>query len=140
MAREFTLPGLLKHLEEVQLKATMLPINLAMDAAPILERNVKDVMGTTLLRDLAPSTQEDRVRMQFTPNDPLVRSGELRDTIEHTAHGPVAATGTSDMRAKWLNDGVVGHIPPRPHFLIGLGFAVTELKPWVDKLVQRVIE
>jgi hypothetical protein len=67
-------------------------------------------------------------------------AGKLRDSVEHTADGGYAVAGSSDPRAKWSNDGVVGNIPPRPRFLIGLGFAEVELRPAVDKLVQRTIE
>lgn len=31
---------------------------------------------------LSPATQEDRVAKGFTPDDPLLRTGELRDSIE----------------------------------------------------------
>ena len=48
--------------------------------------------------ELADSTKEDRVRKGFSENDPLLRTGELRDSISHQVGGLEAVIGsTSDI-------------------------------------------
>src|SRR5471032_2791128 len=37
--------------------------------------------------ELADTTKEDRVRKGFSENDPLLRSGELRDSLGNTVAG-----------------------------------------------------
>ncbi|MCC3246674.1 hypothetical protein LG047_15340 [Methylocystis sp. WRRC1] len=67
-------------------------------ACQIVEDEAKRVIGTYDYgwKQLAPATQRERVRLGFTPNDPLLRSGELRDSITH--HVVTGLTGTGAMR------------------------------------------
>jgi len=62
---------------------------------------------------LAESTQEERLRLGFTPDDPLLRTGQLKNSISHEVHGTEAAVGSpSDvMVAQELG---TPRIPPRP--------------------------
>lgn len=43
---------------------------------------------------LAQSTQEERMRLGYTPNDPLLREGGLRATVGHTVSGTEAVIGS----------------------------------------------
>lgn len=54
-------------------------------ACAMLEKEAKRVIGTYDYGwpQLAGRTQRDRERQGFPPNEPLLRSGELRDAIEH---------------------------------------------------------
>lgn len=67
-------------------------------------------------KELAESTQEQRRDLGFTPNDPLLRSGGLRDSVDfkRDAENQVAI-GSPDPVMRWQEIGTSdGHIPPRP--------------------------
>ena len=70
---------------------------------------------------LADSTVADRVNKGFTPNDPLVRTGDLRDSITVTQKGREAVVGSDSEIAVHQEQGTE-RIPPRP-FLGPAGFA-----------------
>lgn len=62
--------------------------------------------------ELADSTKDDRVRQGFTENDPLLRTGGLRDSISHAVGDREAAVGSNDDKAVWQELGT-RTIPPR---------------------------
>lgn len=62
---------------------------------------------------LAASTRADRARSGYTEDDPLLRSGELRDSIESEVMGLAAIVGTKSQIGLWQEVGTK-HIPPRP--------------------------
>ena len=70
---------------------------------------------------LADSTVAERVNKGLTPNDPLVRTGDLRDTILITQQGGEAVVGSDSEIARYQEQGTE-RIPPRP-FLGPAGFA-----------------
>ncbi len=75
---------------------------------------------------LADSTKADRAAHGFTPNDPLLRTGKLRDGIEHTVEmgalgAGVAHVGSNSPVAVYQELGT-SRIPPRS-FLGGAAFA-----------------
>ncbi len=45
---------------------------------------------------LAQVTQDDRVSLGYTPNDPLVRSGELRESVKYKSGWRWAEVGTNN--------------------------------------------
>lgn len=63
---------------------------------------------------LAESTQEQRAKAGFTPNDPLLRSGELRESITMRSEGNGAIVGTPLDVGLWMENGTE-KIPPRPY-------------------------
>ncbi|WP_045736805.1 HK97-gp10 family putative phage morphogenesis protein [Xanthomonas sp. MUS 060] len=63
--------------------------------------------------ELADSTKEDRIYKGYTENDPLLRSGELRDSISHETKGLEAAIGSDSDIAVYQEMGTET-IPPRP--------------------------
>lgn len=97
-------------------------------AATLLEQAAKDSLGTyqdaigplPAWAALSPFTVADRVAKGFTPDDPLLRSGALRDSIEHQVEGTRATVGTDDPHAAWLEFGTA-KMPPRP-FMGGAAF------------------
>lgn len=90
-------------------------------AAELVEKTAQDEIGNyqpavgpfPAWAPLAESTKEDRVRLGYTPDDPLLRSGELRDSISHQVLGLEAAIGsTSDIMV--YQEFGTATIPPRP--------------------------
>ena len=77
--------------------------------------------------ELADSTKEDRVRKGFSENDPLLRTGALRDSISHQSHGLQAAIGSTSDIALYQELGTV-KIPPRPFLSTALEHNVEEIK------------
>lgn len=63
--------------------------------------------------ELADATKADRVRQGFTENDPLLRSGALRDASKWEVHGLDGVAGNTDKRAFWHEFGTV-NMPARP--------------------------
>ena len=62
---------------------------------------------------LADSTQEARAKAGYAPNDPLLMTGKLRDSIQHETSGLVAVIGsTSDIMP--YHEFGTATIPPRP--------------------------
>lgn len=84
---------------------------------------------------LADSTQRDRVAQSFAANDPLERTGELRDSIEASAAGNDGAAGSNHPVAAYQELGT-DTIPPRP-FLGPAGFRMAE--PVAQDIGQRVV-
>ena len=61
---------------------------------------------------LADSTQADRVAKGYTPNDPLLRSGELRNSISHQIDTLEAVIGSTSEVMVYQELGTAA-IPPR---------------------------
>ncbi|HEV2700470.1 MAG TPA: hypothetical protein VGV09_02480, partial [Steroidobacteraceae bacterium] len=62
---------------------------------------------------LAESTMADRVAQGFPADEPLLRTGELRDSISHEVRGHEVAIGsTSDVMV--FQELGTSRIPPRP--------------------------
>lgn len=62
---------------------------------------------------LAQPTKADRVRQGYSEDEPLLRSGELRDSIISEVAGLAAIVGTKSEIGLWLEFGTA-RIPPRP--------------------------
>lgn len=66
---------------------------------------------------LAESTRRDRVRKGFTPDDPLLRTGELARSYQSKVTSPRSAeVGSDDPRAPLFEFGT-SRMPPRPVLL-----------------------
>lgn len=85
--------------------------------------------------ELTRETQADRVRQGFTPNDPLLRSGDLRDSIESTAAPDGFLVGSQSEIAVYQELGTE-HIPPRPF----LAPALLESTPAILSQLGAAIE
>jgi len=73
---------------------------------------------------LADSTMDDRLRKGFTPDDPLLRTGDVRDSIEHQVEGLQAEIGSNSEKLMWLELGTE-KMPPRST----LGIAAVRSEP-----------
>ena len=71
--------------------------------------------------ELADSTQKDRAAKGFPENEPLLRTGALRDSIEHTVKSHHEAEVGSDSLIAVYQELGTNHIPPRS-FLGGAAF------------------
>lgn len=94
--------------------------NALEEAAKVIEAEAKARIGRyqqaappfAAWAPLAPSTVQDRVQKGFTPNDPLLRTGELRDSIGHVVSGDEAVVGSNLEVAVYQELGTK-RIPPR---------------------------
>jgi phage gpG-like protein len=84
--------------------------------------------------ELADSTKDDRVAKGFSENEPLLRTGELRDSIEHQVSGLEAVIGSTDERMAWQEFGT-DRLPARPV----LGPAAFRNKEAIEKLVGAAL-
>ncbi len=109
-------------------------------AAVLVEKRAKDKIGEYQnaagpfagWAELAESTKEDRVRQGFTEDDPGLRSGEMRDSIEHVVADGEAQVGSNDDKLVWFELGTSKQ-PPRSV----LGGTAAES---IEKIIEMVGE
>lgn len=105
-------------------------------ACEVIEHSAKEAIGTYDFgwQELAEVTKKDRVSKGYPENEPLLRTGELRDSIQHNVSTvPMEAyVGSDNWKAPIHEFGVVGppRIPPRPF----LGGAVVATEHEVTEL------
>jgi hypothetical protein len=97
--------------------------------AQAVKRHIQETYGdASKLQDLAESTQAERVRLGYTPNDPLVRTGELlRDSIKIEYDSLGFRVGSEEPVAEYQEFGTA-RIPPRPAIAIGSAAALPEVE------------
>lgn len=83
---------------------------------------------------LAESTKADRVRQGYSEDEPLLRSGRLRDSIQSEVMGLAAIVGTKSEIGFWQEVGT-DHIPPRP--FIGPAY-VRKIDPLMEAIGMAV--
>ena len=89
--------------------------------ARLIEKTAKDEIGHyqpevgqfAAWPSLADATVADRVAHGYAPDQPLLREGDLRDSIEHEVHGNEAIIGSKSDIAAYQEFGTAT-IPPRP--------------------------
>jgi hypothetical protein len=96
---------------------------LLFDWAATVQKRAKELIGSyknPAWPQLAESTQADRERQGFPADEPLLRTGELRDSIgafvEMHGAGGRAVVGSNDPVAEWQELGT-SRIPPRSFLL-----------------------
>jgi HK97 gp10 family phage protein len=84
------------------------------EACKIVQRKAKAAVGKQHEEwpPLAESTIADKQKHGYATPKPLLRSGELRDSIEYTVHGNEGAVGTDKEYAPFLEFGT-SKMPPR---------------------------
>ena len=85
--------------------------------------------------ELAPFTKADRLARGYSENDPGLRTGEMRDSIERTAQGEQAAVGSNDDKLLWFEMGTATQ-PPRS--VLGTA-AVHETDHVIDDIAGAVV-
>lgn len=133
------LAGVLMH----DTNEVLLRVHEALGAsAEYLEKTAKDEFGEyqlgigpfTAWPELADSTKADRVAKGYTENDPLLRTGELRDSIQHEVVGFDAFVGsTSDIMP--FQEFGTSRIPPRPV----LGTALQKCWPMIQRVMGEAV-
>jgi len=83
---------------------------------------------------LAESTKADRIRMGYSEDEPLMRSGELRESIQSEVVGLAAIVGTKSEIGPWLEVGTE-RIPPRP--FIGPAY-VRKIDPLMESIGRAI--
>jgi HK97 gp10 family phage protein len=91
------------------------------EAAALLEKTAKaefgtyqDAIGTfAAWAELADSTKADRAAKGYAENDPLLRDGTLRDSIEHEVEEWTATVGSTSELMPYFEFGT-SKMPPRP--------------------------
>jgi phage gpG-like protein len=89
-------------------------------AAKVIETEAKAIVGHyqketgpyAAWPELADATKEERVRRGYTENDPLLRTGALRSSIERVVAGHTAHVGSNLDEAVFQELGT-SRIPPR---------------------------
>jgi hypothetical protein len=89
----------------------------------VIEKTAREELGTyqpavgpfPAWTDLADNTQQQREAAGFTPNDPLLASGEMRDTFGHRREGLEVVIGSTDEKMIYHEFGTT-KMPPRPVF------------------------
>jgi hypothetical protein len=129
------------HFIETTVKLRLAAMPALEKAAIMVEKAAKAEIGTyqrtnmgpfAAWEELSPYTKEERVKGGFTENDPLLRSGSLRDSINYTisADGKEAVIGSSDIRLVYLELGTK-YMAPRSV----LGLAAWRKRKQIVKLV-----
>ena len=130
--REFqSIAAFIEHVSTLHAKEALAVHNGLKRAAKMVEVQAKSEIGVyqsaigefPKWEELADSTKDDRVSKGYTENDPLLRSGKLRDSIHHDVDGLEAIIGSDSDIAVYQELGTE-NIPPRP--FLGSALAIKE--------------
>jgi HK97 gp10 family phage protein len=137
--KEFTSLGqFARHLATLEV-AVALELRAGLDqVATAVKEKAKDEIGEyqkaigpfPAWAPLAESTVADRVANGYSPDEPLLRTGEMRDSIDKSVSGMEATIGSTSQIAVYQELGT-DKIPPRPF----LGPAVLHN----EKLIKRIL-
>lgn len=140
MEKHFSLESLGKFLEAQAVRHPEVLSLATRGSAGILYGHAYETFGdNSKLEDLAPSTQDERERLGYTPNDPLYRDGRLlRDSVEEHHDVMFAAIGSSEpvMVVQEFGD---AHVPPRPVFKIALEESMMEVVDTLSMAFQTAL-
>ena len=144
--KSFTLEGFAKELNSIRAKV---PINLTIAArvigetveakakAEIGEYQRGDMGGFAPWAELTDGTKKDRVRKGYTENDPGLRSGGMRDSIEHNVSAMSVAIGSNDDKLLWFEDGTSKQ-PPRAVVKLAAHRSTEELRAIAKLAIERI--
>lgn len=128
MSGVMTIPQFIAHLSGFNVRHAAQQHSDLEKAAKVVQAEARHEIGTyqgqagpfSAWPELADSTKDDRVRKGFSENYPLLRTGELRDSIDYAIGKDEAVVGSSNDKAVWQELGT-NTIPPRS-FLGGAAF------------------
>jgi phage gpG-like protein len=97
MMKEFSLLGFIAELPAIARDVEAVGPMIIEKAAKTIQKKAKAAIGTEHedWAPLAASTIEDKQHHGFATPKPLLRTGELRDSIEYTVHGNEGAVGSN---------------------------------------------
>ena len=115
-----SLTDLIAHLAKIEVAQHAMEHAALEKCAKIVEKRAKEKIGEYQPQsgpfvgwaELSDYTKADRVSKGFTEDDPLLRTGAMRDSIEHTVHDGVAQVGSNSDIAVYQELGT-NRIPPR---------------------------
>ena len=145
--RTFTLAQFARHVATLA-KNHQNEINAGLAAvAQNTHRHAHRIFGDDeKLQELAASTVADKSAKGYDhPEDPLVATGEMRDTLQWGQIGPVSAVGSEDEKMVWHHTGgQTGRdhdtvLPPRPVLTIAVREAEEENTLILSEFVARSI-
>ena len=118
--------GLARALARVAIEEPIVIEECMRLSSGIMKENVKKTIGdVSKLKALAQYTQDERVALNFSANEPLYRSGEmLRDHIESTHTPTTASVGSAEPVQLYSETGSINvkfntTNPPRPALKLG---------------------
>lgn len=131
------------HLGRLALIGEEVTHHVTEEGAKIIQKDAKHRLGEyqdytgpfNAWAELADSTKDDRVAKGFPANEPLLRTGELRDSIEIECHGDEAVVGSASDIAMYQELGTDRGIPPRPF----LGAAAFDSKVSIGVMAANTI-
>lgn len=102
--------------------------------AKLVKKDAKQVLGTYEYGwpQLAESTQKQRERQGFPANEPLLRTGEMRDSIQYSYDHREARVGSNSDIAVYQELGT-SKIPPRSF----LKETLVRKMPEIEKIIGR---
>ncbi len=122
MIRDFTILGFVEHLAVLGAEIAHAEVEGLDRAAELIETEAKAAFGIyqdqagpfAAWDELAEATKADRVRQGYPEDEPELRSGATRDSIERTvvAHAKEAEIGSDSEILEWQELGTK-HMPPR---------------------------
>ena len=122
MAREFNdLASFAVHLTTVHLAVRIAEEKALEKIGVVLEKDAKAQIGEyqeahgpfAAWDALADSTEAEKSRLGYDTDAPLLRTGEMRDSIQHEVAGTELVMGSKSDKAEWQEFGT-NKIPPRP--------------------------
>jgi hypothetical protein len=111
-------------------------------ACEMIVAQAKSAIGTYTFEwpQLAESTQSDREREGYPANEPLLRTGALRDSISYTIDKPgvEATVGSTSEIALWQELGTP-KIPPRPFLLPSVFYLEKPIERMIGEVVVAAV-
>jgi HK97 gp10 family phage protein len=141
--KEFgSIDDFVKHLAAVAVAEQVAARRALQKCAKIVEKRAKEKVGEYQQQtgpfiawpELAESTKADRVKHGFPEDEPLLRTGEMRDSIGRatSSDGLEVQIGSNSDIAVWQELGTQ-HIPPRSF----LGGATADELPRIKEIMGR---
>lgn len=118
--KEFTLESFVAHLASMSVAVVAEEHHALERAAKMVEAEAKREIGQyqdaahpfAPWSELAESTKTDRIAQGYSENDPGLRSGAMRDSIQHAVLEHEAHVGSDDDKMVWFELGTSKQ-PPR---------------------------
>ena len=130
------------HLAKVEVAVHAAARHALDKAAQVIEKDAKGQLGHyqadagpfNAWAELAESTQRERERLGFAPNDPLERTQALKNSISREVQGSEAVVGSTSDVMVWQELGTA-KIPPRPV----LGPAAFKNKDRIEAILGQAV-
>lgn len=142
--KSFTLDGFAKELGNIKSRVPAMMFIAAESIGGAVELTAKaeigeyqrsDMGGFEPWAELKDATKKDRIKKGFTENDPGLRTGQMRDSIEHEVNGMNVAIGSNDDKLLWFEHGTVKQAPRSV-----IGLAAHRAEHEIDAINRLTVE